>query len=131
MLIDTSGWFCIMDARDERHATAIQYYRAARRRITHSYVIAELTALSEARRISRKSNLLFTNEILTDQTVELVWVDELTSMKAWQLLQSRADKTLSLCDAVSFVLMTRERETEALTTDHHFEQAGFVKLLES
>ncbi len=39
------------------------------------------------------------------------------------------DKTYSLCDAVSFVLMRLEGITEALTTDHHFEQEGFVRLL--
>ena len=28
-----------------------------------------------------------------------------------------------------FVVMARHSITEALTTDHHFEQAGFVRLL--
>ena len=46
-----------------------------------------------------------------------------------QLLIDRADKTYSLCDAVSFVLMRQRRMTEALTTDRHFEQEGFVRLL--
>ena len=39
-------------------------------------------------------------------------------------------RTYSLCDAVSFVLMQHYGITEALTTDHHFEQEGFVRLLE-
>jgi predicted nucleic acid-binding protein len=34
-----------------------------------------------------------------------------------------------LCDAVSFVLMERFGIAEALTTDHHFEQAVFRRLL--
>jgi hypothetical protein len=29
----------------------------------------------------------------------------------------------------SFVVMTQEHITQAFTSDHHFEQAGFVKLL--
>jgi predicted nucleic acid-binding protein len=32
-------------------------------------------------------------------------------------------------DCVSFVLMEQRGAADALTTDHHFEQAGFVRLL--
>lgn len=38
-------------------------------------------------------------------------------------------ETHSLCDAVSFLLMREGAITEALTTDRHFEQEGFVRLL--
>lgn len=48
-----------------------------------------------------------------------------------QLLQNRQDKTYSLCDAVSFVLMRQRGISESLTTDRHFEQEGFVRLLQS
>ncbi|MEM9809150.1 MAG: nucleic acid-binding protein, partial [Cyanobacteria bacterium P01_D01_bin.56] len=44
-------------------------------------------------------------------------------------LVQREDKTYSLCDAVSFVLMCQRGITDALTTDRHFEQEGFVRLL--
>jgi predicted nucleic acid-binding protein len=59
----------------------------------------------------------------------LVWVDEARHRAAMDLLQARLDKSWSLCDAVSFVLMREHGEVEALTNDHHFEQAGFVRLL--
>ncbi|MGH9945757.1 MAG: hypothetical protein ACRD6X_00990 [Pyrinomonadaceae bacterium] len=48
-----------------------------------------------------------------------------------QFLSSRLDKSWSLCDAVSFLIMESENISEALSTDGHFEQAGFIKLLES
>lgn len=41
----------------------------------------------------------------------------------------RSDKEWSLTDCISFVVMLREKITEALTGDRHFEQAGFVALL--
>lgn len=56
-------------------------------------------------------------------------MDEALHRSALALLQSRPDKTYSLCDAVSFVLMRHYNITEALTTDRHFEQEGFVRLL--
>jgi len=46
-----------------------------------------------------------------------------------QLYASREDKEWSLTDCISFFVMQREAITEALTGDHHFEQAGFVALL--
>ena len=59
----------------------------------------------------------------------MVYVDEELHRAAVDLLSRRLDKTYSLCDAVSFILMERRGLREALTTDHHFEQAGFVRLL--
>jgi predicted nucleic acid-binding protein len=49
--------------------------------------------------------------------------------QAVQLLVDRDDKTYSLCDAVSFIVMRDFGITDALTTDRHFKQEGFVRLL--
>ncbi len=46
------------------------------------------------------------------------------------LLEARPDKDCSLCDAVSFVLMRERQINEALTTDKHFVQEGFVRFLD-
>jgi predicted nucleic acid-binding protein len=43
-------------------------------------------------------------------------------------LKARVDKDWSLVDASSFVVMPMLGIVEALTTDHHFLQAGFVRL---
>jgi predicted nucleic acid-binding protein len=45
------------------------------------------------------------------------------------LFSRRPDKAWSLTDCISFVVMTDRGLTEALTGDHHFEQAGFHALL--
>ncbi len=41
----------------------------------------------------------------------------------------RPDQDWPLTDGISFVVMEREGIREALTGDHHFEQAGFAALL--
>ena len=41
------------------------------------------------------------------------------------LYRARPDKAWSLIDCISFMVMTERGITEALTGDHHFEQAGF------
>lgn len=45
------------------------------------------------------------------------------------LYARRPDKGWSLTDCISFVVMSDRGITEALTGDHHFEQAGFRALL--
>ncbi len=63
--------------------------------------------------------------------LELTWIDDNLHNQAMRLLENRLDKNYSLCDAVSFVLMRERKTSEALTTDKHFEQEGFIKLLKS
>ena len=46
-----------------------------------------------------------------------------------ELYVRRPDKAWSLTDCISFVVMREHGMNEALTGDHHFEQAGFVVLL--
>ncbi|HUY32314.1 MAG TPA: hypothetical protein VMV69_06000 [Pirellulales bacterium] len=62
-------------------------------------------------------------------SVEVVTMDVTLDDAAWELWRTRLDKEWSLVDCVSFVVMQQRNLTEALTTDHHFEQAGFVRLL--
>jgi predicted nucleic acid-binding protein len=45
------------------------------------------------------------------------------------LYAQRPDKGWSLTDCISFVVMQQQGVTQALTGDHHFEQAGFEALL--
>lgn len=129
MLLDTSGLVCCFDADERRHAQAVQFYDAASLRLTHNYVLAEFVALAEARRLSREKSLAFATDVLRDPQIEAVWVDQTIHDEAMHLLDSHIDKRYSLCDAVSFVLMRQRGLIDALTTDHHFEQAGFHRLL--
>ena len=129
MLLDTSGLFAYFDSRDARHADAVRLFDAAPRRVTHGHVLAELVALCNARRLPRAASLAFVAELADNPHVEVEWVDQSRHRAALALLQTQTDKTYSLCDAVSFLLMRERGLSEALTTDHHFEQAGFVRLL--
>jgi predicted nucleic acid-binding protein len=129
MLLDTSGLMCLLDLRDFRHADALSFYDTAPLRLTHSYVFAELVALAHARGAPRGAALNFVADLQDDADVEVIWVDESLHRQALNLLLARQDKGWSLCDAVSMLLMRRRGVSDALTTDHHFEQAGFRRLL--
>lgn len=49
--------------------------------------------------------------------------------EAMEMYRSRRDKAWSLADCLSFVVMEREGLSEALTSDQHFQQAGYRALL--
>lgn len=129
MLLDTSGPMCFVDRRDHRHGDAVTLFNAATVRVTHGYVLAEFVALGESRRIDRSTCLRFVDTIRRNSHVDVVFVDEALHDAGMRLLNQRPDKSWSLCDAVSFVLMDRLGLTDALTTDHHFDQSGFTRLL--
>jgi predicted nucleic acid-binding protein len=130
VLLDTSGFLCYLHRNEPQHQQAVQLLNSAKGSLTHSYVLAELIALALIRRFPRPVVLAFMMDLLDNPDIETVWVDEQLHREGMKLLIERQDKTYSLCDAVSFVLMRQRGITEALTTDRHFEQEGFVRLLQ-
>ena len=129
MLLDTSGLMCLFDRRDFRQASAVKLYGSANQRLTHNYVFAEFVALVIARHAPLGDALKFIDAIHHSDEIETIWVDSRLHERAMRLLANRADKRWSLCDAISFVVMSDYSVSEALTTDHNFEQAGFARLL--
>jgi uncharacterized protein len=131
MFLDTSGLYCYVDADDARHVEALTLFDAVPRRLIHNYVVAEFVPLAETRRYPRPKALAFAAALLSNPDIEVFWVDPDLHRAATSLLQSQLDKAYSLCDTVSFLLMRSTGITESLTTDRHFEQAGFVRLLKT
>lgn len=131
MLLDTSGLFGLLHKAEPQHQEAVRLYQHATRRLMHSYVLAELIPLALVRGLPRAQTLAFSQRAIDASEIEVVWVDESLHRQALALVRARQDKTYSLCDAVSFVLMRERGVNEALTTDKHFEQEGFQRLLTS
>lgn len=129
MLLDTSGLLCLHHRDEQFHEEATSFFDAAWFKFTHSYVLAEFVALAEARGLPREPALQFVAAVMDNLEIQVTWIDEGQHRTALRFLQERLDKTYSLCDAVSFLLMRESAITESLTTDHHFEQEGFVRLL--
>jgi len=134
VFVDTSGWAEWLNRRAPFHALAttcvVQARRSSRRVVTTNYVLAELVALlTSPVRLPRPQQIQFLTTLRSVSWVEIMHVDAPLDAAAWGLWQSRPDKWWSLVDCASFIIMQQRGLTEALTTDHHFEQAGFVRLL--
>jgi len=84
-------------------------------------------ALSKKRYRQAAGELL--DALERDPQVEIVLLTEELYQQALALFCSRLDKEWGLIDCVSFIIMRERGLTNALTTDDHFEQAGFRALL--
>lgn len=133
LFIDTSGWAYYLDRQNLLHPPIValvkQTIAERRRLVTTNYIITELVALLSSRyHLPRSQVITAINAIKRDASVEMVHIERTIDDEAWALLESRLDKEWSLVDACSFVIMRRFGMTEALTTDHHFTQAGFLRV---
>jgi predicted nucleic acid-binding protein len=125
---DSSFWIAISSRRDQCHADAAAWRQAvvqtASRIVTTEAVLWEwLNALSHqsVRGIAAEGY----RRVRADPQIEVVAFQPDLSDAAIKLYRGRADKNWSLTDCLSFVIMEQRALTEALTTDSHFEQAGF------
>ncbi len=90
-------------------------------------MLVEVVTLLNNRRLHSKAVELG-NNLLRSRSFNVVHVDEELFYEAWNYFQKYKDKTYSLTDCVSFVLMKKLGIFEALTFDKHLVQAGFGKL---
>ncbi|HEY0070726.1 MAG TPA: PIN domain-containing protein [Chloroflexia bacterium] len=134
IFVDTAGWGNLLYASQDQHASAIRIYRQAqqqgRKLITTNYVMAELVALlTSPFHMPRATIIALLQDLRISSVLGIVHIDKALDEQAWELLSKRPDKDWSLVDCSSFVVMQQRGIQEALTTDHHFEQAGFTRLL--
>jgi predicted nucleic acid-binding protein len=134
--VDTSGWASFFDSKEPTHRQAAQIlakaYQEQHTLVTSNYVLAELVSLLQSPlRIPRAKIFAIIDIIKTTPYLTIIHIDSATDAAAWNLCKSRPDKAWSLVDCSSFILMQRQNIQFALTTDHHFEQAGFIRLLNS
>ena len=94
---------------------------------TEAVLLEWLNALSDVstRQIAAESYL----RVRADGRIEVVSLQAELMGSAIQLYRSRPDKGWSLTDCLSFLVMERRCLTEALTTDHDFEQAGLKAMM--
>lgn len=131
---DTSGWANYFVRTEPFYESAVammrQWHASGARLITTNYVLLELVALmTSPLRVPRPQQIKIIEAIQTATWVELIHIDPTLHEEAWRLLTKRPDKEWSLVDCSSMVVMARRGITEAFTSDHHFEQAGFVRSL--
>lgn len=126
---DAYFYLALINSKDAGHSRAVSYARApVRPIITTSWVLLELAdGLAKARTRSHFSTLQAL--ILQDPNTSVILAEQDWMDRGLMLFLARPDKEWSLTDCISFLVMQDRGLTDALTADHHFEQAGYSILL--
>lgn len=122
---DTFALLAWLNPRDSDHARVAAYLAGfSGRMVTTEWVLMELAdALSAPE--ARSTAVAFLKAVRADRLFDVVGYVPGVYQAGFELFTSRADKAWSLTDCISFAVMTERGVSEALTADHHFEQAGF------
>jgi len=117
------------DSYHERAVLLADAMEAAKTRLvtTHAVMLEIGNALSKQR--YRPAAVALLQSLEADPNVTIILLSEDLYAQAFRLYRERADKEWGLTDCVSFVVMQDRKISEVLTTDEHFQQAGFCALL--
>jgi predicted nucleic acid-binding protein len=129
VLADTSYYIALLGEDDQHHAVAVEFAKTFFGEvITTDFVLVEVGNWL-SRTADRPAFLTLLEMLGADsQTTVLPATRELFD-SGRSLYVRRMDKDWSLTDCISFAVMRQQGLAEALTADHHFEQAGFKALL--
>jgi uncharacterized protein len=130
--VDTGYLIALFSPKDAYHSQALalqaQVQRERRRLLTTEAVVFEVGA-AFSRVAYRSVGQAIMHTLIHDAQIETVPIAPALRDKAFALFSQHQDKDWSLCDCASFELMRERGVTQALSTDHHFSQAGFTALL--
>ena len=132
LFADTVYWIALTNSFDQYHTRAVEISEALNpcRLFTTDLVLIEfLNALADKGLHIRVAAVQMVEAILNNPQVAVVPMDRRTFTRSRALYKARPDKGYSLTDCRSMLLMRERHLSEALTTDRHFEQEGFVALL--
>jgi len=128
LFADSFYFIALLNPDDAAHrkAGAFSLHRCSL--MTTEWVLVELAdAFGSTRYRAAAAKLIAA--LVSDPNVEVRRSERSLFDRGLDLYAGRADKEWSLTDCISFEVMREEGLTEALTADHHFEQAGFKPLL--
>lgn len=128
VLWDSSAILALLDADDADHSRAVEVARqiATDRRPSFitNYIEAEAHAL-----LLRKLGRTVARQWLLAGSLPIVAVLPDEERHAKDILVRHADKDWTLCDAISFAVLSARRVSRAFTFDHHFRQYGRIQVL--
>ncbi len=129
---DATYWLALLNPNDQLHqrAIAVSSRLGSCRVVTSEMTLSELlNGLSGRGSLLREKAIQTVKSLSDNPNVEVVPQTSRQFRRASDRYGSAVDKEWGITDCSSFDIMEEKRISEALTYDHHFEQAGFRALL--
>jgi uncharacterized protein len=126
---DTAFWIALVVKQDHYHKRCRECALRIAGRITTTAAVLLETANSLARPAWRASGVALIDHLHQRPDVEIVPLSPDLWRRGWDLYRNRPDKSWSLTDCISILVMQDTGLADALTSDEHFQQAGFRAVL--
>jgi hypothetical protein len=132
VFVDTAAWLALINIDDDFHQLAKQVKKRLQQEgyqfVTTDFIFLEVAdALTSP--LIRSSTISFINRLKNLPMLEVIPVSNSLFEQGWLLYSQRIDKDWGLTDCISFVVMQQFNISLAFTSDKHFQQAGFTRLL--
>ena len=132
VFVDSVAWIALINKSDNFHEQSNEVKRQLENDkcnlITTEFILLEVANELSSPSI-RDKVVRYINGLKHLSNLTIIKANNELFQLGWLLYSKRLDKEWSLTDCISFVIMQRDGMTQAFTNDHHFEQAGFIKLI--
>ncbi len=122
--VDTQAWYSFFNSRDPAHARTKAAIAEFEDLVTTSFVFAEILSLL-GRRLGQSAAIRVGTLLRSSRELRMIHPDEGQLARGWRRFLEQPDKTYSLVDCLSFVVMEELGIETAITGDRHFRQEGF------
>jgi predicted nucleic acid-binding protein len=131
---DTFYWVALINPQDNWHQRAREVTSSLKnvKLVTTDEVLVELLNFMSVRGANRKRRTVeFIDNLLQNPRLQVIPQNRESFLQGFELYRRRPDKEYSLTDCISMTVMQRLKISQVLTHDNHFQQEGFIILLES
>jgi predicted nucleic acid-binding protein len=134
VFVDTSALIAIGNKRDAFHYQAVEMREKLKQAkvnfVTTSGVLLEFgNAFSPIN--LKPASIKMIEAITLSQKWNCVNINNYLMQKGFELYKQMQDKSWGFVDCISIIVAKNMKIHEIFTTDHHFEQAGFLILLKT
>lgn len=126
--LDTSYIVALEIKNEDAHSRVLNHWLSLASQkpqlVTTTYIFDEVVTLLNSRKLHSKAVEVGTL-LLESSDIAMVEIDRDLFQKGWQDFKKYYDKSFSLTDCLSFIVMKQKKIDKALTLDIHFKQVGF------